>query len=285
MKGKINYSVNYGENMGTNPAKINVVTGEMSLNPKIWDSLPYQEKEIIQIHENGHLIKKTVDELEADKYLVETYGTDELKLIAIAKTIGKYVPNNAKTKQRKLALLKNIVKQNDINTNGYPNANLIGEIIEGVLGITAAILPSLLGDTKPENNSIWQQTDGYAKQRLIGQAFFDAVFEVYCNSGASWSSVQQKIALSPIDTSSILYKTWASLANQGLFNNGSSEVDINPSTFWTKNTIQLKLSDIQSLVENRYNSLPFYKQVIYSPLGKVAIIGIVAFLAFKLILK
>ncbi len=66
-------SVAYNNNLGDVPARVNRVTGELQLNPRIWESLSRDYKNYILYHEDGHLVLQTTDEAEANRYAIDKF--------------------------------------------------------------------------------------------------------------------------------------------------------------------------------------------------------------------
>lgn len=64
--------VQYRENQ-KEIARINRNTGVLSLNRSIWTGLPTDQKEFVLLHEQGHLVMKTPNELEANKYAIRNF--------------------------------------------------------------------------------------------------------------------------------------------------------------------------------------------------------------------
>jgi hypothetical protein len=60
--------------LGTTPATINRVTGEMFLNERIWKTLNKDQRLFILLHEAAHVTLNTTDELEADQWAFEQYA-------------------------------------------------------------------------------------------------------------------------------------------------------------------------------------------------------------------
>lgn len=52
----------------TNPARVNVRTGDIEINSARWAELSGEEREFVLQHEIGHYKRKTFDELSADEY-------------------------------------------------------------------------------------------------------------------------------------------------------------------------------------------------------------------------
>jgi len=67
-------SVTYNSFMGNIPARVNRMTGELQINPAIWNDLPSDYKEFILLHEEGHLKLNTPSEYEANRYAIENYA-------------------------------------------------------------------------------------------------------------------------------------------------------------------------------------------------------------------
>lgn len=52
----------------TNPARVNVRTGDIEINSARWAELSGEEREFVLQHEIGHYKRKTFDEISADEY-------------------------------------------------------------------------------------------------------------------------------------------------------------------------------------------------------------------------
>ena len=69
--------------MGNNPASVNIRTGVITLNRDMWEQLTDYEKAIILLHEEGHYINNTLDEIKADIFTagetVDVTGTTKGK--------------------------------------------------------------------------------------------------------------------------------------------------------------------------------------------------------------
>ncbi len=277
MKGKCLTRINYGENMGNNPAKVNIYSGEISVNPTIWNDLTDNEREIILTHEKGHFFNKSANEVVADNYLVKKYGKNSEKLIEIANTINKYVPDTEKNNYRKAKLCWNILEQNQKNNDAAPEANLWGEIIGAVLSIASVVAPSLLGNT---NRSQWQKSNEATKNNLMYNAYFEAAYIIYRKNGGDWATLVSKSNITPDNSSSVLYQAWAILAKQGLFDNGSSEKDLIPSTFWQQNGIP-QINTFKAAIQSRYANESIVTKFIYSTMGQIALAAFAAFILFQ----
>ncbi len=61
------------DNLGTTPARVNRVTGELFINRKIWPKLNKAKRMFILLHEAGHADLQTRSEMEADEYAFNNY--------------------------------------------------------------------------------------------------------------------------------------------------------------------------------------------------------------------
>ncbi len=58
--------ITYVPDLGSSPANVNRITGELKISLKWWNVLPPCHRAFILAHEMGHLAGKTFDETEAD---------------------------------------------------------------------------------------------------------------------------------------------------------------------------------------------------------------------------
>jgi hypothetical protein len=75
-------NVTYKENMGRNPAQVDRRTGDLFVNPQLWNAMPESFRRFILLHEEGHLKggpngTPTADEAAADLYAFRQYKNTE----------------------------------------------------------------------------------------------------------------------------------------------------------------------------------------------------------------
>ncbi|MDD5006526.1 MAG: hypothetical protein PHS33_08535, partial [Candidatus Omnitrophica bacterium] len=66
----------YNNNI-SGPARINTLTRKLTINPKVWETLPDTFKKFVLLHEYGHLQLNTADELQADNYAFENLQAND----------------------------------------------------------------------------------------------------------------------------------------------------------------------------------------------------------------
>jgi len=68
--------IRYVENIPNSdtPARVNRLTGEMVIQNRVWRHIHPLHRIFILLHEEGHVVLQTTDELEADKYAFERYA-------------------------------------------------------------------------------------------------------------------------------------------------------------------------------------------------------------------
>ena len=72
------------------PARVNWLTGEISINSKVWNKLPEAYRNFILEHEIGHYTLNTRDEFAADNYAFEHFaGTQPYSLRNSIKTMSE----------------------------------------------------------------------------------------------------------------------------------------------------------------------------------------------------
>lgn len=231
MKGKIPYSVNYGENMGSNPAQINLNNGQISVNPNIWEDLTDEQRTIILTHELGHLENNSANEILADKYLIEKYGTSKEKLIEIIETINSFAPDTPTNRLRKIELNRNVLKQNQRVEDNKRVANLVWvpAAINAAATIFGSIAPTLFGSAQ---KSQWDKLSKEQKSVTVKEAIASAIYLIYENNNGSWSKVKEYASLPYSNPNSILSVAYSVLVQAGLFDGGNSATNSSPVTFW-----------------------------------------------------
>ena len=55
----------------TNPARTNILTGDVHINLRRWRQLPLHTRKYVLAHEQGHAKYHTLNELTADRYALE----------------------------------------------------------------------------------------------------------------------------------------------------------------------------------------------------------------------
>ena len=66
-------SIKYDPAIAPSIARINRETGELSLNPKLWDRYTPEQKHVILLHEQGHFMLQTPSEVEANRHAISEF--------------------------------------------------------------------------------------------------------------------------------------------------------------------------------------------------------------------
>lgn len=111
--------------IGSTPAAINRKTGVLYLNPKVFYQYPKEWQRYILLHELGHYVLKTKDELKADDFAFRHFVRQGGSLEESAKALYKVldVNNNPEHYERALAQLQR-AKEWDAKINGNPNRKI-----------------------------------------------------------------------------------------------------------------------------------------------------------------
>lgn len=148
--------------MGNIPARVDRVTGELQINPRIWSNLPNDYKDYILLHEEGHLKLMTPDEAAANNYAISNY----LRVGELTDEEGT----------RRIVALSEILDPDRTLAFGgskqrYSNFD-VASLISGSLGAIGDIfktLPALgVGASKAKNNEL-QLSNNNAFNTLVLQ--------------------------------------------------------------------------------------------------------------------
>lgn len=101
-------SIKYDPTIAPSIARINRETGELSLNPKLWDRYTPEQKHVILLHEQGHFMLQTPSEVEANRH-------------AISEFLQEGEINDF---GRKLTILSTIIHPHTPETANQPTSNL-----------------------------------------------------------------------------------------------------------------------------------------------------------------
>lgn len=119
----------YQSGMGSNPATVNIETGEVYVNQDIWDEFTPTEKAIILLHEEGHYANHTLDEIKADCYLIEKYlckANNPKRRAELLNTIFKIVPDD----ERKIEFVRNLMQYDSTANNNRCSERLYKALSE-----------------------------------------------------------------------------------------------------------------------------------------------------------
>lgn len=135
--------------MGTNPATVNIETGEVYVNKDIWDEFTPTEKAIILLHEEGHYANHTLDEIKADCYLINKYlckANNPKRRADLLNCIFKIVPDD----ERKIEFVRNLMQYDSTANNNRCSERLYKALSERK---TANADGGASSDTGGENSS------------------------------------------------------------------------------------------------------------------------------------
>ncbi len=79
----------------SNPARVNIHTGDIVINRARWNELSAEEREFVLQHEIGHYKKQTLDEVVADRYALQQLALQKpYSLINYLNAVKKISYNN-----------------------------------------------------------------------------------------------------------------------------------------------------------------------------------------------
>lgn len=87
-------SITYVRNIGSTPARVNRKTGELQINMDVWPKLKPEHKRFVLLHEEGHVVLDTSDELAVDAYAFKKYAAEGYSLTESVKAITRLLNSN-----------------------------------------------------------------------------------------------------------------------------------------------------------------------------------------------
>lgn len=87
-------SITYVRNIGSTPARVNRKTGELQINLDVWPKLKPEHKRFVLLHEEGHVVLDTSDELAVDEYAFKKYAAEGYSLTESVKAITRLLNND-----------------------------------------------------------------------------------------------------------------------------------------------------------------------------------------------
>lgn len=220
----------YKDNMGSNPASVNIRTGVVSLNRDIWDKLTDYEKAIILLHEEGHYRLKTLDEIRADIYSIDKYLSDAdtpEKRRQLINTVFKIVPDE----ERRVQFVKNLLQYDEVaNANPRSTAMLraindyeAGFAVGTALAITDTVLKVVsygisFWQQVKNKETFWKDYPPAKKEQLIEAAGRAAIDAKYLSTGNDYGAVKAAAALPASDKNSLWCDAFTIIAAGAKFN-------------------------------------------------------------------
>lgn len=310
----------YGKNMGNNPAQVNIETGVVLINKRLWAKLTDYEKAIILLHEEGHYANKSLDEIKADCYAISQYlkdGNTPEKRMQLKKTIFGVVPSDTENIHRKIAFVRNLLQYDSVANgseasrdclefleNSYgtgKEANVVGTAM-GVLSVISTGLKigtQIAAFIKGNRNrtKYWHELNGDTKDQYIAEAANAVIAEAFYREGGNFGVLQTLAQLPATDSRSLACKTFEVLAQTVPMAsrefNGAAEMPATQAAgiFWSKQGftggIQKwmlnKVNSMQKQLESSWESLSFFDKVAYSTRYKiyVALFLLICFIVWR----
>lgn len=126
-------TITYHTNLGTTPARVNRRSGELQINTPVFDKLTPEAKRFVLLHEEGHWVLQTRNELAADKYAFSKYVDEGHSLKAGVKALTQVLTNSPGHLVRSAEILKQAAHHQNKNSM---NGNIwITEAHDNFLGI------------------------------------------------------------------------------------------------------------------------------------------------------
>lgn len=297
----------YKDNMGSNPASVNIRTGVVSLNRDIWDKLTDYEKAIILLHEEGHYRLKTLDEIRADIYSIDKYLADAdtpEKRRQLMQTVFKIVPDE----ERRVQFVKNLL-QYDAVANENPRSNAMlqalgdyeaGFAIGTVLAITETALKLVsygisFWQQVKNKETFWRDYPKEKKEQLIEAAGRAAIDAKYLSTGNDYGAVMAAATLPASDKNSLWCDAFTIIASGTKFdprefdNRQSLTVGQASGIWWSKqgygaNWMSTWVKYRKEPMNEVWNSMSFLEKVRVSNKYKLYLLAFAAaaFAVYKL---
>lgn len=143
-------SIQYDPGIHPSIARINRETGDLYINPKLWDRYTPEQKEVILLHEEGHFVLQTPSELEANHYAIENFLQE-----------GQITETEF---NRKLTILTSVLHNNTPQTPNQPTSNL-GPLVLPLIGLGTVVFGGAfnLFNQKEAKKREQQQIEGQLK--------------------------------------------------------------------------------------------------------------------------
>lgn len=221
----------YADNMGNNPASVNIRTGVVTLNRDMWEKLTDYEKAIILLHEEGHYINNTLNEIKADIYCIEQYmsrSTSPTKRQNLFKTVFKLVPDD----NRKIEFVKNLFRYDADCNNNQSSKKMLQELdtYTANFAVTASTVATIIGigskvvlagidfwNKWQKKQEYWANYDEDTKRKIISEAGKAAVFQKFLETGGDFGATLAAANLPASDPNSLWYLAFGIIASQTKF--------------------------------------------------------------------
>lgn len=111
-------SIEFVNDLGSTPARVNRITGEAYLNAQMWPNLTFEQRVFILLHEHAHAELNTTSEFEADARAFELYTQNGLSLKAAVGALSQVLPFSNKEQLQRLYAQYNRARLYDLHHNG-----------------------------------------------------------------------------------------------------------------------------------------------------------------------
>lgn len=277
----------YRKGMGNNPASVDISTGVVYLNPEMWQQLNDYEKAIILLHEEGHYLNKTLDEVRADIYMINKYLADAdtpQKRQELIRTIFKIVPDD----RRKVEFVKNLFQYDAAGGNKrsarmvqaieeYGEANFVAETVAIV---NAAVELTNIGlqiwAAEKDKKNYWNNFSKERKREIIEMGARTAISNRFLKSGGNFSSLLVAARKPPSDPQSLWYDAFLIIAAGVRFRpeefNNAQQISAESASmiWWGKQGYNLntwmvaKCNEMKKQLKTEWENLSFFEKVKYS---------------------
>lgn len=231
--------------MKANPASVNLDTGICTINPKVWINLTETEKQLILLHEYGHIkLNSTTDEIGSDKFAINSFaGSTPLSLRKSVEAFINILSTAGVDEKRQIEILKSALEtdyekfKNEKSLkilkklNDTRQANTVGSVLSGVAAGTSLVTLGITFLLGKQND--WAKSGKTGAQTQIRedilkagtQVFVGGLLEQYASSGEAY--INNILS----DKNRVYEQVHSKLYNQGvwkdnnIFTNNYSKVD------------------------------------------------------------
>ena len=294
----------YGENMGGNPATVDITNGIVYINRDVWQKLDDYEKAVILLHEEGHYCNKSVDEIKADAYAIEQYlsesNTPERRK-ELLQTIFRFVPDE----QRKVEFVRQLLAYDANNGNDKSHrllvalddatpvyANSAGAAIVIVdLALKLGAVALNFWEQQRNKATYWRDYSGPQKEEIIEAASRAAIINKFNSSGGDLSATLLAAQKPYGDTDSIYYDTFNIIAQGVVFDRGEfdnlQQITASEASaiWWPKQGYQFtwmqnKVKEMEAELNEYWRGLDFFSKVKYSTRYKLYVLMFIVIAVF-----
>lgn len=284
-----------------NPAIVNINTGEVLLNKKIWTKLSDYEKVLVLLHEEGHYANRSIDEIKADAYMIDKYLQEcdtSKRRYEIVKTIFGNVGNDKENIERKIQLVQYLLDWDDVsNIHSQDECKRLKSVLKDkdfYASFDPLTIVSVVGtviDLGIKGYGLWQQYNNRTeywddlgsteRKEILSSAVQTVIQEEFLQCGGNFNKLLTYANMSPGETNSIACKTFELIArtvpiDSKIFG-GNVEISLGQASqiWWSKQGYTLPKWIVdwcytkQEELEDLWNSLSFFDKVKYSTEYKV----------------